>query len=272
MPIRRRSDFKQALSTLQQLKEKEDEAQRNQRWAQSSSSWWSWQGSWWTPYSYESHHGDEPSTDWTGQLVIQVLGTIPQGTIFLNSFTLLQLDRLQLTAVYCDRRVVWIPHLKCRGNMVQNMWKMATGKSWMNYYSMTTMRIGCEIKARKVELCSSGQHSTIRTPITTCTLAWHCTTQTSMTTCMIAWLRTMRTPLNTSTERHTQFSLSSWSRPHIWLKFESCTSLHLHSHPCVRSLHLDLLSLLPSLPAVPVLLPFPLPHQQEVHGKPVQLR
>ena len=100
VPLQRRSDFKQALSTLrqlkdkedaahqnqrwtqsyssswwnwqeswwhsmQQLKEKEEEAQRNQRWAQSSSSssWWSWQGSWWTPYSYESHHGDEPSTD-----------------------------------------------------------------------------------------------------------------------------------------------------------------------------------------------------------------
>ena len=93
MPIRHRSDFKQALSTLQQIKEKEEEAQRNQRWAQSSSSsWWSWQGSWWTPYSYESHHGDEP--------------TILQGMIFLNSFTLLQLDRLQLTAVCCNRREV----------------------------------------------------------------------------------------------------------------------------------------------------------------------
>ena len=64
MPIRHRSDFKQALSTLRQLKEKEEEAQRNQRWIQSSSSsWWSWQGSWWTPYFYESHHGDVPSTD-----------------------------------------------------------------------------------------------------------------------------------------------------------------------------------------------------------------
>ena len=64
MPIWHRSDFKQALSTLRQLKEKEEEAQRNQRWTQSySSSWWSWQGSWWTPYSYESHHGDVPSTD-----------------------------------------------------------------------------------------------------------------------------------------------------------------------------------------------------------------
>ena len=44
MPIRHRSDFKQALSTLRQLKEKEEEAKRNQRWTQSySSSWWSWQ-------------------------------------------------------------------------------------------------------------------------------------------------------------------------------------------------------------------------------------
>ena len=39
VPVQRRPDFKQALSTLQQLKEKEDAAQRNQRWAQSSSSW-----------------------------------------------------------------------------------------------------------------------------------------------------------------------------------------------------------------------------------------
>ena len=47
MPIRHRPDFKQTLSTLRQLKDKEDEAQRNQRWTQSySSSWWNWQGSW----------------------------------------------------------------------------------------------------------------------------------------------------------------------------------------------------------------------------------
>ena len=63
MPIRHRSDFKQALSTLRQLKDKEDEAQRNQRWTQSySSSWWNWQESWWNS-SYENHHEDVPSTD-----------------------------------------------------------------------------------------------------------------------------------------------------------------------------------------------------------------
>ena len=62
-------------------------AQRNQHWAQSSSSsssWWSWQGSWWTPYSYESHHGDEPSTDRTGWLVIQVFGNKSSGHDFLE--------------------------------------------------------------------------------------------------------------------------------------------------------------------------------------------
>ena len=63
MPIWHRSDFKQALSTLRQLREKEDEAQRNQRWSQSySSSWWDWQGSWWISSSCENHHEDVPST------------------------------------------------------------------------------------------------------------------------------------------------------------------------------------------------------------------
>ena len=58
--VEHRSDFKQALSILQQLKEQEEEEtsqtctnfRRNQQWAQSSfSAWWSWQGSWWTPFS-----------------------------------------------------------------------------------------------------------------------------------------------------------------------------------------------------------------------------
>ena len=74
---------------------------RSQQWAQSSSSrWWNWQGSWWTPYPYESHDGEE------GDVLIAVFGTILQGMIFLNLFTLLQMDRLQLTSVYCDRRRV----------------------------------------------------------------------------------------------------------------------------------------------------------------------
>ena len=41
-----------------------------------------------------------------GDLFFKYLETILQGMIFLNSFTLLQMDRSQLTAVYCNRRGV----------------------------------------------------------------------------------------------------------------------------------------------------------------------
>ena len=41
-----------------------------------------------------------------GQLELQRNQGRLLGMIFLNSFTLLQMDRLQLTAVYCNRRVV----------------------------------------------------------------------------------------------------------------------------------------------------------------------
>ena len=41
-----------------------------------------------------------------GDLLYKYLEAILQGMIFLNSFTLLQMDRLQLTTVYCNRRVL----------------------------------------------------------------------------------------------------------------------------------------------------------------------
>ena len=61
MPVRHRADFKQALSTLRQLKNQEDTANQ-QRWQSHSSSWWNWQESWWHSSS-EHHHNDGPSTD-----------------------------------------------------------------------------------------------------------------------------------------------------------------------------------------------------------------
>ena len=82
MPIWHRLDFTQALSTLRQVKDKEDEAQRNQRWTQSySSSWWNWKESWWNS-SYENHHEDVPNTDCSGQPDKQVIGTLLRGMIF----------------------------------------------------------------------------------------------------------------------------------------------------------------------------------------------
>ena len=60
MPLRHRSDFKQALSTLQRSQQEAGEephvptySYKHKQWelAQSSSStWWNWQGSWWSSY------------------------------------------------------------------------------------------------------------------------------------------------------------------------------------------------------------------------------
>ena len=61
MPVRHRLDFKQALSTLRQLKNQEGTAYYH-KWQSSSSSWWNWQDSWWHSAS-EYHRDDGPSTD-----------------------------------------------------------------------------------------------------------------------------------------------------------------------------------------------------------------
>ena len=65
MPVRHRADFKQALTTLRQLKNQEDQAYY-QNWQSSSSSWWNWQTSWWHPSS-EHHHDNGLDTDRTGK-------------------------------------------------------------------------------------------------------------------------------------------------------------------------------------------------------------
>ena len=54
----------------------------------------------------------KPSTDRIGTTCCTIFGIIFLGKTFLNSITLLQMDRLQLTAVYCNRRWVWAQHLK----------------------------------------------------------------------------------------------------------------------------------------------------------------
>ena len=68
MPLRHRSDFKQALSTLQRLSQAGEEphvptySYKHEQWkARSSlSTWLNWQGLWWTLHS-ESHDGDAPN-------------------------------------------------------------------------------------------------------------------------------------------------------------------------------------------------------------------
>ena len=58
-------------------------------------------------------------------LLYKYLETILQGMILLNSFTLLQMDRLQLTGVYCNRQggVYTTPQMTCfRGAKVCTKW------------------------------------------------------------------------------------------------------------------------------------------------------
>ena len=108
LPVQRRSYFKQALSTLQQLKERRSSTKP----AMGTKfffffmvelakflvdSLFLWKSPWrWTKY-------------WLNRATCYARiwkQFILQGMIFLNSFTLLQMDRLQLSAVYCNWRGV----------------------------------------------------------------------------------------------------------------------------------------------------------------------
>ena len=64
-----------------------------------------------------------------GDLLYKYLETILQGIIFLNSFTLLQMDRLQLTAVYCNRRGCKYHTSNDVFSRCKSKHKMAAGKS-----------------------------------------------------------------------------------------------------------------------------------------------
>ena len=102
MPVRHRANFKQALSTWPQLKHQEDTAHQ-QRWKSYSSSWWNWQESWWHS-SYEHHHEDGPSTDWSGKPVEKWLGYL-----FEVRFSRIDVlhhyswNSVTANAVYCHR-------------------------------------------------------------------------------------------------------------------------------------------------------------------------
>ena len=116
MPLTHRPDFKQALSTLYWLQREAEEdpqvlaySNTSQQWAQSSSStWWNWQGSWWThSLSFRksrwrcTKYWMNGATCW-----LQYLERFIWIRLSWIQFTLLQMDRLQLTAVYCNRREV----------------------------------------------------------------------------------------------------------------------------------------------------------------------
>ena len=118
LPLRNRSDFKQALSTLERLQQEAAEEEpyvptcsyKHKQWqlAQSSSSkWWNWQDSWLSSCNSESQGGGEQSLENERSIWAK---TSEDGRLI--QFILSLTDRLQVTAVYCNRRCVLRQHLK----------------------------------------------------------------------------------------------------------------------------------------------------------------
>ena len=74
LALRHRSDFQQALSTLERLQQEAGGephvptySYKHRQWEarSSSSTWWNWQCSWWSSYNSESQEGGEQSLEWT---------------------------------------------------------------------------------------------------------------------------------------------------------------------------------------------------------------
>ena len=73
IPLRNRSDFKQALSTLERLQQEAGQEpyvptcsykhKQRQLTQSSSSTWWNWQDSWWSSSSSESQGGGKQSLE-----------------------------------------------------------------------------------------------------------------------------------------------------------------------------------------------------------------
>ena len=118
-PVRKRSDFNQALSTLnrlhreaggQQLRPMPDWKYKQRRPASSASSTWrQWKESWWfLSFQRKSmKRMQAKACDRTGQPVVyRTLAKTSVEWLSRIHSILLQLDRLQLTAVYCNRREV----------------------------------------------------------------------------------------------------------------------------------------------------------------------
>ena len=117
-PLRKRSDFKQALSTLKRLHREAGGRQPTPYWKykqwksslSSSSTWWQWSESWWSSQEFKESQergGKQRFAIERGNPVVfrTMAKTLDEWLSRIHSI-LLQIDRLQLTAVYCNRREV----------------------------------------------------------------------------------------------------------------------------------------------------------------------
>ena len=188
---------------------------------------------------YESHHGDEPSTDWTRRLVKQVFGTILQGTIFLNSFILLQMDRLQLTAVYCNRRGVNTTPQMTSSRGAKRVHKIAAGKSYDELLQHDNkMRIWTRSENSekwKIYGLVTKHNANANENIYACVELQNTDTNDNIYDCVA--------PYDANTIDHFHWASCAFSQvvlsclhPHTHMHFGSSLSLschlHVHGHPC----------------------------------------
>ena len=119
-PLRKRSDCKQALSTLNRLHQEAGGEQlkpmpcwKYKQWkaaSSSSSTWWQWRECWWS--SEENKESQERggkqrfAIERGNSLFTELWRKTSDERLSRIHPILLQMDRLQLTAVYCNRREV----------------------------------------------------------------------------------------------------------------------------------------------------------------------
>ena len=138
LPLRKRSDFKLALYTLERLHQEAGEKpsvptysykeKQLQSASSSSSTWWKWQDSWWSSWNSEVKEEASKVLGMDGETRYwQYFDENLQKMAFKNSiYFVIQIDRLQLTAVYCDRRGVKTTPQMTRFRDVQQAIIMAT--------------------------------------------------------------------------------------------------------------------------------------------------
>ena len=116
--MRKRSDFNQALSALNRLHREVGGRQlrpmpywKYKQWKSSSSSsstWWLWSESWWSSQGFKESQQKRMQAKVCDRTVRPVvyrsLAKTSDNWLSRIHFILLQMDRLQLTAVHCNRR------------------------------------------------------------------------------------------------------------------------------------------------------------------------
>ena len=121
LPLRKCSDFKEASSTLGRSHQEDGGEQfaptpcwKNKQWksaSSSSSTWWEWHGGL-LKNSESQGRGKQSLGKERGDPLLTCFGENLRRRLSRIQFILLQMDRLQLTVVYCNRRGVQGQHLK----------------------------------------------------------------------------------------------------------------------------------------------------------------